>query len=83
MCDTLLFLYIDPLKQGLKHVDSQKLRIATIVFIHRSIKTRIETCPPNDTNHQTLLFLYIDPLKQGLKLLSHSVDKINHPSFYT
>jgi len=38
-----VFLYIDPLKQGLKHemtVDEIEERI---VFIHRSIKTRIET----------------------------------------
>jgi len=61
------FLYIDPLKQGLKPAIQDFSPISRNVFIHRSIKTRIETCPPNDTNHQTLLFLYIDPLKQGLK----------------
>jgi len=38
-----VFLYIDPLKQGLKLV-SQILHIKRYrVFIHRSIKTRIET----------------------------------------
>ncbi len=37
------FLYIDPLKQGLKlEFFSDKLILLT-VFIHRSIKTRIET----------------------------------------
>ncbi len=38
-----LVLYIDPLKQGLK----QEIVVSTIIFIvsfiHRSIKTRIET----------------------------------------
>jgi len=37
------FLYIDPLKQGLKlGVDKWEGEIG-LVFIHRSIKTRIET----------------------------------------
>jgi len=38
------FLYIDPLKQGLKlsRIMSQ-YRFQLFVFIHRSIKTRIET----------------------------------------
>ncbi len=37
------FLYIDPLKQGLKLNISKKLGLFNVVFIHRSIKTRIET----------------------------------------
>ena len=37
------FLYIDPLKQGLKLVDAIGARNKENVFIHRSIKTRIET----------------------------------------
>ena len=38
-----MFLYIDPLKQGLKlGVDKWEGEIG-LVFIHRSIKTRIET----------------------------------------
>ena len=37
------FLYIDPLKQGLKpNLDNADAELIT-VFIHRSIKTRIET----------------------------------------
>ncbi len=37
------FLYIDPLKQGLKHLILCLGISSNIVFIHRSIKTRIET----------------------------------------
>ena len=62
-----MFLYIDPLKQGLKPSAPQPCRCAIRVFIHRSIKTRIETqcgyIPPCIRGQ----FLYIDPLKQGLK----------------
>jgi len=38
------------------------------VFIHRSIKTRIETGGKMILKKDETLFLYIDPLKQGLKL---------------
>jgi len=38
-----LFLYIDPLKQGLKLKIRTRVSHSTSVFIHRSIKTRIET----------------------------------------
>ena len=42
------FLYIDPLKQGLKHTIILFLHeVQYLVFIHRSIKTRIETSPRN------------------------------------
>jgi len=63
-----LFLYIDPLKQGLKLSPLNLRGINGFVFIHRSIKTRIET--PNQKKGNCILsrFLYIDPLKQGLKL---------------
>ena len=37
------FLYIDPLKQGLKLCDQFNDSIHRDVFIHRSIKTRVET----------------------------------------
>jgi len=37
------FLYIDPLKQGLKLSTFPLRDEDPIVFIHRSIKTRIET----------------------------------------
>jgi len=39
-----------------------------MVFIHRSIKTRIETQEYQVEMLNQVLFLYIDPLKQGLKL---------------
>ena len=38
------------------------------VFIHRSIKTRIETTAGGTLSGAEAQFLYIDPLKQGLKL---------------
>jgi len=38
-----------------------------IVFIHRSIKTRIETQKYASDLADEGKFLYIDPLKQGLK----------------
>jgi len=37
------FLYIDPLKQGLKPISRYLENSDKGVFIHRSIKTRIET----------------------------------------
>ncbi len=37
------FLYIDPLKQGLKRSIDTLSSLSGLVFIHRSIKTRIET----------------------------------------
>ena len=39
----IVFLYIDPLKQGLKPCTPSFSSQRTTVFIHRSIKTRIET----------------------------------------
>jgi len=38
-----MFLYIDPLKQGLKRWQPSSRYQVKYVFIHRSIKTRIET----------------------------------------
>ncbi len=46
MMMTKPFLYIDPLKQGLKLGGKMILSRVITVFIHRSIKTRIETCLP-------------------------------------
>mgnify|MGYP001484220562 CR=1 FL=1 len=64
-----LFLYIDPLKQGLKLFFINNLIFILTVFIHRSIKTRIETMLPEILCVHSMWFLYIDPLKQGLKLM--------------
>jgi len=43
MWEKQLFLYIDPLKQGLKQIEYSITGLLLSVFIHRSIKTRIET----------------------------------------
>jgi len=48
------FLYIDPLKQGLKLTQSGIESIFSSVFIHRSIKTRIET-----DYHLAILYLHL------------------------
>ena len=66
-----MFLYIDPLKQGLKQYKKIGIGQPTQnVFIHRSIKTRIETAFRLVEYEDYKVFLYIDPLKQGLK---HSI----------
>ena len=62
-----MFLYIDPLKQGLKRKVIGDFQTLPKVFIHGSIKTRIETDNSLHNLLCILLFLYIDPLKQGLK----------------
>jgi len=62
-----MFLYIDPLKQGLKQQYQDIQSALKEVFIHRSIKTRIETSSSICLVWVIILFLYIDPLKQGLK----------------
>ena len=61
------FLYIDPLKQGLKLRKYEEIESKMYVFIHRSIKTRIETKYYDNGFFVNKQFLYIDPLKQGLK----------------
>jgi len=63
----LSFLYIDPLKQGLKQMFKAMRKSGKYVFIHRSIKTRIETTKQTSQVKDETWFLYIDPLKQGLK----------------
>ena len=63
-----MFLYIVPLKQGLKHPPIEVGHIFRQVFIHSSIKTRIETFLLDKSGKSVQRFLYIVPLKQGLKL---------------
>ena len=58
------------------------------VFIHSSIKTRIETSSPRLRTYVPPLFLYIVPLKQGLKLFGklfhfHAVPVFIHSSIKT
>ena len=52
------------------------------VFIHRSIKTRIETLDPIDGIACLVMFLYIDPLKQGLKQGSAKTSQIRRKFLY-
>jgi len=51
----------------LKPAGFKKVGTAIAVFIHRSIKTRIETGGACTLYWTAGRFLYIDPLKQGLK----------------
>ena len=53
------------------------------VFIHRSIKTRIETYIYRIKNKGDQRFLYIDPLKQGLKREKTSDSQAKEFGFYT
>jgi len=62
------FLYIVPLKQGLKLLTALCAFTTIFVFIHSSIKTRIETITFYGGIASQNMFLYIVPLKQGLKL---------------
>ena len=54
-----------------------------MVFIHRSIKTRIETTRQAKRQVSLLLFLYIDPLKQGLKQACLLILSVSVGGFYT
>jgi len=56
---------------------------AIFVFIHRSIKTRIETRDSGNIEQDADKFLYIDPLKQGLKLEVRNKLRKDSLSFYT
>ena len=53
------------------------------VFIHRSIKTRIETISLLHNADEEAKFLYIDPLKQGLKRCSKPTPRWKGYCFYT
>ena len=53
------------------------------VFIHSSIKTRIETVATSGMQYEYNMFLYIVPLKQGLKRLFHLSIDFTQVSFYT
>jgi len=61
----------------------QDPEVDRIVFIHRSIKTRIETYRKGLNGARVLWFLYIDPLKQGLKPLDKGYGSKQNMSFYT
>ncbi len=61
---------MNPLKQGLKPMVSSVLRVVSFVFIHESIKTRVETIPLSLPSMAQKVSLSMNPLKQGLKLES-------------
>ena len=69
-----MFLYIVPLKQGLKRILRRNNGNNKSVFIHSSIKTRIETDLEEYSQNNETEFLYIVPLKQGLKLSNQVPD---------
>ena len=54
-----------------------------VVFIHRSIKTRIETTEFVKKTIHSRKFLYIDPLKQGLKHFGDMEFYLAYGGFYT
>ena len=59
---------MNPLKQGLKptYVEAVYWKLNR-VFIHESIKTRVETASLLDVYREAGLSLSMNPLKQGLK----------------
>ncbi len=58
-------------------------RLTEKVFIHRSIKTRIETFILIWQMVGLMKFLYIDPLKQGLKPRPSVALCLSFQCFYT
>jgi len=63
-----MFLYIDPLKQGLKHIINNCLSLVIILFLYIDpLKQGLKQTFFSNSFHTHLRFLYIDPLKQGLK----------------
>jgi len=78
-----MFLYIVPLKQGLKRKQYLGQKDIPDVFIHSSIKTRIETMIAIRKDANQELFLYIVPLKQGLKPSKELNSTKSELGFYT
>ena len=60
-------LSMNPLKQGLKRHDIYDILANRSVFIHESIKTRVETQDYRPAAHKPVWSLSMNPLKQGLK----------------
>ncbi len=79
----MMFLYIDPIKQGLKRGLEDWTKQVDTVFIHRSNKTRIETSDDFYDKMAENWFLYIDPIKQGLKHERVRNAAISYLGFYT
>ena len=77
------FLYIVPLKQGLKLSGSGSVEVVGIVFIHSSIKTRIET-PEENLLHCSSLSVFIhSSIKTRIETLVTTGMSDTTVSFYT
>jgi len=64
----LRFLYIDPLKQGLKLLKTIRILAIAIRFLYIDpLKQGLKQREISQKITGTKPFLYIDPLKQGLK----------------
>ena len=74
-------LSMNPLKQGLKRHDIYDILANRSVFIHESIKTRVETQDYLPAAHSVSLSLSMNPLKQGLKPFCTIVIKSNFAVF--
>jgi len=78
-----MFLYIDPLKQGLKRFN---IIIASsyLLFLYIDpLKQGLKQFFPVNEEGLEKLFLYIDPLKQGLKLKVFNFTTTQNCCFYT
>ena len=64
---SMLSLSMNPLKQGLKLLWHCATSLTHKVFIHESIKTRVETVKQVILGLRIDLSLSMNPLKQGLK----------------
>ena len=78
------FLYIDPLKQGLKLKNNICRSSLPIMFLYIDpLKQGLKHNLIPDNIYPMIVFLYIDPLKQGLKhIIVITIININS-SFYT
>ena len=81
---TLLFLYIDPLKQGLKRSGIIGKRVKNFQFLYIDpLKQGLKLHCLSDGAGSRKEFLYIDPLKQGLKQSNNKYNSRYEESFYT
>jgi len=79
-----MFLYIDPLKQGLKLNVFVSGSASAIVFLYIDpLKQGLKPFSSEVLYSRNIEFLYIDPLKQGLKHLFWQVNIVIQKSFYT
>ena len=67
MLNVSRFLYIDPLKQGLKLKQSATDEIEIMFLYIDPLKQGLKRRKKPRSSKSKIQFLYIDPLKQGLK----------------